>query len=396
VIVGAIIAAALVFFGYSITDAISKIQSGKFTSSVSTSSSSSRSSDKTSSKSGSSSGTSSKTSSAAAAIHGVFLPKSYLSDTAALNSFITQAKAAGINLAVIDLKAEDGIVNYSSKLSIIQGTAIIAKNAPDASVAARALSAAGITPAARICAFQDPTAPNILRGYGVMYAGNHSYNWLDANNTMWLNPYSPNAQQYIISLATEAVSLGYKQIFVDSLTFPTSGSPDTSGFYGTNLPTKEQCISAFTAALKAQVDAAGGKLSVIMPGNAAVGKSTPNIGQSQDIFKLSGDYISPNLCPSFFNPAGIQVGTATIIKPDLTPGNTVNTIAQYLKGQDGSSLSIALPILQAYTNTSIGAGNYKQYSSDDIKAEISALSSAGISNYMLYRPDGNYDFSALQ
>ncbi len=314
----------------------------------------------------------------------------------ALNSFITQAKASGINLAIIDLKAEDGVVNYASKLTELQGTGIVKLGVPDASVAAKALSAAGITPAARICAFQDPLAPSAMHGTGVMYSGDHTINWLDPTGKRWLNPYNATAQKYITDLAVEAVSLGYKQVFIDSLTFPTIGSPDSSGYYGSNLPSKEEVIASFTASLKTQVNTAGGKLSVIMPGAAAIGQAAPNMGQSQDIFSLSGDFICPNLCPSLFTKTGFSVGGTAVTNPDLTPGNTVRVVAQYLKTQEGTKLSTALPIIQDYTNTSIGSGYYKTYTSDDVKAEISALAGAGINGYILYNPTGTYDFSAIK
>jgi hypothetical protein len=392
VIVGVVLAAALIFVGYSIYVPLRLLVTGKFV--VHTSSSASSSSKTSSLSAASSAG--SKPVAVSEQIRGVYLPKSYLSNTAALNSFITQAKAAGINLAVIDLKAEDGVVNYASKIPEVQGTGLVETGAPDASVAAKALTAAGITPAARICAFQDPLAPSAMRGTGVMYAGDHTINWLDPTNKRWLNPYNTTAQKYITDLAVEAVSLGYKQVFVDSLTFPTIGSPDNSGYYGTNLPSKEQVIASFTTSLKQQVNAAGGKLSVIMPGMAAVGQAAPNLGQTQDIFSLSGDYISPNLCPSLFDKAGIQIGTTDIAKPDLTPGNTVNAIAQYLQTKEGSKLDTALPFIQDYTNTSLGSGFFKTYTASDVKDEITALSNAGIGGYILYSPAGTYDLSALK
>lgn len=388
-IIGIVAVAALIFLGYSIAGPLMKLfGGGHSTSSASAPSGSS---------SAPASATASKTPSkpTTAGIRGVYLPKSYLSDTAALNNFITQAKAAGINLAVIDLKAEDGIINYDTSLPMAKGTAMVAPNAPDASVAAKALEAAGITPAARICAFEDPVAPTVLRGAGVMYSGDHSINWLDPQNTRWLNPNSPEAQQYIEGLATEAVSLGYKQVFIDGLTFPTDGSPDTTGYYGANMPSKEQVIASFVTALQGKVDAAGGKLTVMSTGAAAVGQAQANVGQSQDVFSLSGDYFAPNLCPSLL-PEGIKVGDTTIDKPDLAPGSTVSDIAQYLKTQDGGKLAEAVPFIQDYTDTALGYGNYHSYTSSDVKSELSALTSAGIGGYVLYNPQGQYDFSSLK
>lgn len=394
VIAGIVVLGAVVFLGYSIADPLMALLSGKLTQNTSSAQSSSQAGSSAPSSSGAPS--SSTPAESSSAIRGVYLPKKYLSDTNALNDFIAQAKDAGINLAVIDLKGEDGVVNYKTSIEEVQDTEIAAENAPDAAAAAKALSAAGITPAARICAFKDPLAPSVMRGSGVMYAGDHTLNWLDPTNSRWLNPYSQIAQQYIEDLAAEAVSLGYEQVFVDYLTFPTVGNPDKSGYYGENMPSKELVIADFVDKLHQRVNAAGGKLTVMTTGAAAIGQPAENCGQTADIFSLPCDYISPNLCPSLLNKNGVTIGSSQISKPDLTPGDTVRAIAQYLKDNNGDKVSTALPFIQAYTNTALGSGNYKEYTSEDIKAQIQALQGAGINGYVLYNPDADYDFSALK
>lgn len=391
VIAAIIIIAALVFLGYSIGEPFVNWINGRLKLPVPSSSSAAA---KTSSGAAAKKA-SSKPAAVSVKVRGVYLPKNYLSDTSALNSFITKAKAAGINLAVIDLKAEDGIVNYSTSVSQAKGTDIVASDAPDAGAAAKALAAAGITPAARICAFNDPVAPSVIRGSGVMYKGNHSYNWLDPQNKRWLNPNSPLAQQYIESLCTEAVSLGYKEIFIDSLTFPTSGNSDSTGYFG-DMTSKESVLQNFVTELKGKIDATGAKLSVVSPGTQAIGAPLANIGQSQSVFALGGDFEAPNLCPSLFDKDGITVGSATLTKPDLTPGNTVSAVAQYLKTQGGDKVSTLVPFIQDFTNSELGDGDYKQYTASDVKSEISALQNAGISSYVLYNPQGTYDFDAVK
>lgn len=388
--VGLVLLAAVFFVGYSILPVLDSLVKNGGGPSVSSSSGPQSSSKPGSSSRASSSSQASSVPAVAASIRGVTLPKSCLSDSAQLNNFIAQAKAAGVNLAVIDLKAENGVVNYASKLAELQGTGIIAPGAPDASAAAKALAAAGITPAARIVAFQDPLAPSAMRGAGVMYAGDHSINWLDPSNTRWLNPYNAAARTYIEDLAAEAVSLGYKDIFVDGVTFPTSGSPDKSGYFGDNLVSKEQCLDSFTQELKARVNAAGGKLAVVTTGAAAVGQAAANLGQSQDIFSYSGDFLSPNLCPAFLPRTGLLVGSATLAAPASDPVSTVTALANYLKAQDSAKLGMALPFIQAYSD-----GTHA-YTAADVKAEIAALQSAGIGGYVLYNPTGTYDYSALK
>lgn len=330
-----------------------------------------------------------------AKVRGVYLPKSYLSDSSALGTLIKQAGTAKINLAVIDVKAEDGIVNYNTGIPEVKGTAAVAQGAADAKTAVQALSAAGITPAARICAFQDPVAPTVLRDAAVKYAGNHSYSWLDAQGNRWLNPYSDLAKQYITDLAKEAVSLGFKQIYIDGLTFPTSGSPDKTGWYGDVTATKEQALTDFAAQLTQQINAAGGKVSIMLPGSSVIGQASAGSGQDQSLYSFSGDYYSPNLSPALLGKDSVQIGGNTIAKPDLTPGGTVTAAAQYLKGLAGGKDAGTIPLIQAYTAQN-GAAYDKQYTADDINAEISAVTGAGMGGFVLYSPTGQYDLSGIK
>lgn len=386
-----IAAAAVVFVGWSIQEPLAKLLTGKYrvapSSSVSSKPSHSSKSSSAASSKGSSSG--SKTD---AALRGIFLPKSVLSDPSSLASTLSSAKQAGINLAVVELKGEDGVVGYATQVAEAQGTPIIAQGAPDASAAAKAIAAAGMTPAAKISCFKDPVAPLAIHGSSVLYSGDHTINWLDQSNQRWLNPYSTVAQQYIVDLAKEAVTLGYKQIYLDNLEFPTNTG---KAWFGDNLPSKESALTSFVQSITQQINAAGGKVSVVYPGEAAIGQGTADAGQDQALYGYASDYYTPNLCPSQF-PDGTAVGSTTVSKADLTPDATVAAAASALKQLAGDKLSKTLPYVQAYTDTALGDGNYKQYTADDINAEIKALSDAGIHNYILYAPDGKYTLSGVK
>ena len=373
-------AAALVFVGYSIQKPLADLISGRYSSSSAASSTSSAASSSSSSSSGKTSSSSATVK--AANIMGIYLPQKYLSDSASLSSVASSAKSAGLNMAVVNLKGEDGHVNYASKISEVQGTDIVAANAPDASAAAKALSDAGITPAAKISCFKDPVGADAMRDACVKYAGDHSMSWLDPTNR-WLNPYSDKAQQYIIDLAVEAVSLGYKQIYLDNLEFPTG---DSKAWYGDNLPTKEEALRSFTAKAAQAVEAAGGKLAVVMPGDASVGQGNAQKGQDQSLYGFTADYYSPNLCPSLFSK-GVTVGGA--VATDTAPGNTVGAAAQTLLQTDSSKAAQTVPFIQAYNGS-------RAYTADDVNAQITALRSAGIGNFILYSSDGTYSLSGVQ
>ena len=140
--------------------------------------------------------------------------------------------------------------------------------------------------------------------------------------------------------------------------------------------------------------AAGGTLSVVTSGQQAVGQAQANVGQTQSIFAYAADAVSPNLSPALLGTS-IKIGSTTVANPDLTPGKTVAAAAQYLKAQSSNKTSTVVPFIQDYTDTALGTGSYKNYTPSDVKAEIAVVKAAGTRGYILYNPQGSYDFSGL-
>ncbi|MDR3552883.1 MAG: putative glycoside hydrolase [Clostridia bacterium] len=394
-----LVAALLVFIGWSVAEPVMKYIKGEIkpiTSSVSSKSSSGASSLSSSSASSGASSQNSTASQTGTALRGIFLPGTVLSNTASLSAAVSGAKDAGLNLVVVDLKGEDGKLNYDSTVAKAVSSSLCIPNAPDGSVAASAITSAGLTPAARICCFLDPAGSAAMRDAAVLYSGDHTSRYRDNNGNFWLNPYFQKAQQYIISLATEAVSLGYKTIILDDVEFTSSGNTDKYAWFGTSAVSKEDELRAFVAAVTSKVNAAGGKVVVRFPATSAMGGAIAHSGQDQNMYAMSSDMVAPDFLPSGLDKASVKIGSKTILSPDLTPSDTVSALAQYAATQitSGSSSNV-LPFVQAFTDTALGKGYYKNYTTSDINAEIAAVKAAGFSNFILYNPKGTYDFSGL-
>lgn len=383
--------ALLVFVGWSIAGPLQKLFTGQLVLSHPSSSTAASSAESSSSKA-SSSGSSSSAAAGSTELHGLYLPGSFLTDSASLDSLIASCKTAGINTVVIDLKDENGKLYFNSPTA--SALKLVGTPVPDAAAAAAKLKANGIEPAARICCVTDSPAAYAIRDAAIKYSGNHSWLWLDASKKAWLNPYSAQASQYIASLAKEAVGMGYKTIYLDNVQFPTT---DNLMWFGDNTAsTKEQALTGFVGSVAQAVTQAGGKTSVMMPGNVSIGHGIAVTGQDQSIYSYRSDLLSPMLCPSLLGGGSVQVGTGnTISNPDLAPGETVSAVSAYLKTQaTGTLLKSTVPFIQAFTNTNLAGGN-KQYTAADINGEISALKANGISSFILYNPTGVYSLSGV-
>lgn len=374
--------ASLVFIGWNIYEPLQRlIKEGPKTSSQAPSSAS-PSSGAASSKPSSSSAVSSQP--AAAAVRGVYLPGSSLSADA-ISQTLSAAKGAGATVAVADLKSDDGVLHYASKLSETQSNGIVAQGAQDGAAIAAAITQAGFTPAARISCFKDPLAPTIMRDAAVKYSGDHSQNWLDANRNRWLNPYAASAVQYLTDVASELASMGFKQIYLDNVQFP-SGSQAKSWF-GDNLGAKESALQSFVTALTQKVHAAGGTVTLVLPADAATDGGQTDLGQAQDPYGYGADSVSPLLTPAAMK--GLTVAGQAL--PDAS-GNlpaVLGTVAGALKAQNAAKYASVTPFIQA---GSIKNGGTVQAA--DVSAELAALSSAGIGNYVLYADNG-YNLSGV-
>ena len=128
----------------------------------------------------------------------------------------------GVNYAMVTLKDSSGYVTYAS--GVANAARSIAATTIDASATAAALKANGITPVACICAFRDPIACYTDREMAIRYTGS-DYLWLDAaadaGGKPWLSPYSDMACAYIGDLIEEAYSMGYEQVILSAVQFPS-------------------------------------------------------------------------------------------------------------------------------------------------------------------------------
>lgn len=366
--------AALVFIGWNIYVPLRQVIEGSRhtpSSTVSKAPSKTSGASHTASKSSSSEAASSKP---AAAVRGIYLPGGSLT-AAAIDQTLTAAKGAGVTTAIAELKSDDGVLHYASKISEVQNNGIVASGALDGASIAQEITKNGMTPAARISCFKDPLAPTVMRDAAIKYAGNHSTNWLDESGSRWLNPYSPTAVQYITDLAAEAASMGFKQIYLDNVQFP-SGAQNRI-WYGDSTSSKESALQSFVTAVTQKVHTAGGTVTLVLPAAAAVGSGQASLGQDQDPFGYGADAVSPLLTPSSLN--GVTIGGTAIASPASNLATALTTAAQGLKTLNAAKFSNTMPFIQA------GAVNGSAtVTADTVTAQIAALKAAGINNFVFY------------
>lgn len=148
-----------------------------------------------------------------------------LTDEAAITAAAQQLAAQGTAYAVIPLKDTAGTLAYASQVAAAAGS--VTENPVDAAAIARIFKANGITPVAQLAAFRDPAGARADHAMAIRYKG-QEYLWLDnkasAGGNPWLNPYAAEAVQYIGDLIAEVHGMGFDQVLLENVQFPSSTS----------------------------------------------------------------------------------------------------------------------------------------------------------------------------
>ena len=194
-------------------------------------------------------------------------------DTQTAQNTAKDLASQGITNAVVMLKDTNGNLYYDTKIPHAQGaktTTLI-----DASEVVQQFKDNGITLTAYITAFQDAYAVrSIDRGMGVSFVSDENVLWVDNSPDMggspWLNPYNTAAQQYILDITQELYDLGFKQVVVSKLQFPSGYSTELAG-YGVQSMGKAEVLGVVSQKLTDQAVANDAKVWVEVPALALSG-----------------------------------------------------------------------------------------------------------------------------
>ena len=166
------------------------------------------------------------------------------------------------NAAAVTLKDATGNVYFNSTVAL-PGTVRFQEGETDAALAAvvaYSQSTEGHS-IARLSCFHDPKAANRdVESMGLKNTG--GYIFYDGNNSQWLDPAKPAAREYLCGLAKEAAELGFDEILLTDVSYPTVGKLDKIN-YGEGE--KSANLTAFLKEMRAALEPYGVALSIEVP-----------------------------------------------------------------------------------------------------------------------------------
>ena len=319
-------------------------------------------------------------------IKAIYANLGVLSDPERWNRLIEIADTTEVNAIVIDVKQD--AIYYDAQVPFFRNIDGMITPIFDPKQLLAELEAHGIYSIARMVVFKDPLVAESRPDLAVRDEVTGEP-WLDTNGTPWVNAFNQELWEANADLGAELAQLGFDEVQYDYIRFPSDGDLRTADFG--NDYSQEERRAAITGAValgSEKVRAAGAAFSIdLFPIIALLGDDQ-GIGQTlQDLTPLA-DYISLMIYPSHFERGNIPVDG----HPNDFPAETVTYTLQQSQQWAPGTMKKMRPWLQDFTYPLEG---YSAYGPAEVRAQIDAAESQGVSGWLLWNAAGEFQVSAL-
>lgn len=226
-------------------------------------------------------------------IRGIYVPVDVLSDDELFASFLEEAKGAGINALLFDMKTEEGNLTYASSQESVKEVGVSIETPLDLAGRTEEIKNAGLLPMARIFAFMDTVTSANNPDMAIRYMDAEGVVWLDdaseQGGRSWLSPYSEKAQKYILDIMYDAELLGIESVLIDGFSFPGEYGIRFAWF-GENAgdTPRGEVLSRFAQKLYSAADKRGISLVLSYDATMVHSKDTKIYGASPATFSCHG------------------------------------------------------------------------------------------------------------
>ena len=287
-----------------------------------------------------------------------------------------------LNTVVIDIKDERGEVSWVPRSAQARMAGAGLPKIVDPATTIERLHRKNIYVIGRLVTFQDSMLTKVRPDLAVQDTDGGV--WKSTKGLQWLDPYSTEAQDYDISLAAEAIELGFDEIQFDYVRFPTDGDTTRMWFPHRDERLPHEVIRDFLHRARAQIVPRGAYLSVDLFGLTALVSDDLGIGQRIELIAREVDYISLMLYPSHYHKP--EYG---IPDPEAAPYKTVYVSLRDAKRRIAGTGAKLRPWLQDFTLRT-------PYTPVEVRAQIEAVKDTGIDEWLLWNARNRYTEDALQ
>jgi hypothetical protein len=288
-----------------------------------------------------------------------------------------------INTIELDIKEEDGYVDYDTSVSLAHQIHGVRALYDPRKVIAQ-LHGMGVRVVGRIVCFRDPKLARWAWAHGhhdwvVQSPNGGIYNSAKYGGAAFTNWASKQVQDYNIALATEGAKLGFDDIMYDYVRRP-DGPERTMRFVGAKVGAPAG-VAKFVEDTSGPVRSNGAYLGLAVFGVSAT--RPKEVGQDIPAMAKWVDYVAPMVYPSHWAP-----GEYNVANPNAQPYPIVNrSLKDFQKKVAGTNAQV-MPWLQDF---SLGV----TYDVAHVQAQIRAAARDGIPSFFLWNAGCDYQGGAL-
>lgn len=320
----------------------------------------------------------------------VYIPHEVAADQNKLDEFLTGLSDTQINAVMIDIKNYEGEVLFKSKNEMAVKWGVVAAGAIDLKVFAAKLRDRGLSLVVKMSAFRDPKAASAGRlEYAISYQ-NSGFLWLDAapeaGGRPWLNPYSGLTQEYLSSIALEAVGAGAEAVVLENVQFPDNSAVYASFGESAVAMSRSEILKTFVVDLTARAEEKNARVMVYFPVVEVTRQEGEDNRYGGSILKIPDEFLLLGAEPLQFGGA-YNAGGLDIKDPLGDPADAVKAAVSYVKQGIPASTKI-IPMLQGGNDADFNKTTV--YTDVQVKAQIAAAAEAGLDEYVLYNDKGEY------
>ena len=244
----------------------------------------------------------------------------------------------------------------------------------------------------RIAVFQDPYMPKYKSEVAIKVKENNTKSediaWKDKKGLTWVNPNSEQYWKYIVNLSKYTYDIGFDEVNLDYIRYPTDGNVDNMDLGLASGTTKYETINSF-------YEYVGEELRDYVPvsadlfGLTTMSKDDMGIGQKIESGLINFDFVAPMIYPSHYG-----AGFKGMANPDANPYSTIRLtmieadkkVKALSSNTDESSevyWSKMRPWIQDFSL-------HTAYGINEVDAQIRALRELGINSYLIWNASNVY------
>jgi hypothetical protein len=303
------------------------------------------------------------------------------------NSLVKIVDETELNAVVIDIKDSTGRLSFSIDDPEITKIGSAENRIKNVRALTNLLHSKNIYIIGRISVFQDPYLTKVKPEWAVKKVSDGGV-WKDRKGLSFLDPTNKNVHDYVLSIALHSYALGFDEINLDYIRYPSDGNIKDINYNLASGATRSDNIEKFFKYFSTEIKKENNiPLSGDLFGLTTEGKDDMGIGQVWEKALPYFDYLCPMIYPSHY-PSGY----AGYKSPAAYPYEVIDRALKsaILKTTTiGQPISKIRPWLQDFD---MGA----TYTKEMVRKQIQATYDNGLDSWMLWDPSNKYTPTALE